>query len=88
MITLPNQNDAPDLLPIDGRLTISSKNESWDGVAFVSGIQGVICTTFMVEELLLRTGESRQKRVCGSAVLAIPMDLFTLGEITPNWKIH
>ena len=83
-----SQKGVPDYLPIDGRFIIKSENENVDGVAFVSGTQGVICTTFLVEEVHLLTGESRQTPVCGSAVLATPMDIYTLGEITPNWKIH
>lgn len=87
MTTSPNPNENLGLLPIDGRLITKSKDENVDGVAFVSGIQGVICTTFTVEEVHLMTGKSRLMPVCGSAVLAIPMDFFTFGEITQHWKI-
>lgn len=87
MTTLLNPSVGQDLLPIDGRLITKSRNESVDGVAFVSGIQGVICTTFTVEEYHRLTGKSRLKPVCGSAVLVTPMDFFTIGEITQNWKI-
>ena len=87
MTTSPSRSEGPGLLPIDGRLIIKSKRENLDGVAFVSGTQGVICTTFSEEEVHLLTGKSRLKPVCGSAVLVIPMDIFTYGEITQNWKI-
>ena len=87
MTTSPNPSEGLGYLPIDGRLIITSKDENLDGVAFVSGIQGVICTTFTVEEVHLMTGKSRWKPVCGSAALVIPMDFFTFGEITPHWKI-
>jgi hypothetical protein len=66
---------------------MQSRNESVEGVAFVSGMQGAICTTFMVEEYHRRTGKRVLKPVCGSAVLATHMDMFTIGEITPNWRI-
>jgi hypothetical protein len=56
-------------------------------VAFVSGIQGVIATTLTVEVLTPTTGERRLKPVFGSAALVIPMDIFTIGEITQNWKV-
>ena len=87
MTILQSQSENLGFLPIDGRLITRSKNENVDGVAFVSGIQGVICTTFMVEEYHRLTGESRLKPVCGSAVLVIPMDIFTIGEIAPHWRI-
>lgn len=87
MTILLNPSAGRDSLPIDGRLIMRSKNENVDGVAFVSGTQGVICTTFTVEEFHRLTGKSRLKPACGSAVLAIPMDFFTIGEITQNWKI-
>ena len=87
MTTLQNPSVGQDSLPIDGRLIPGSKNENMDGVAFVSGTQGVICTTFTVEEFHRTTGESRLKPVCGSAVLVIPMDIFTIGEITQNWRV-
>jgi hypothetical protein len=74
-------------LPLDGRLMPQSRSESVDGVAFVSGTQGVIATTFTVEEFHRQTGESRHRPVFGSAVLVIPMDIFTFGEIIQNWKV-
>ena len=87
MTTSLSQSENLGFLPIDGRLITRSKNENVDGVAFVSGIQGVICTTFTVEEVSLLTGKSRLKPACGSAVLVTPMDIYTLGEIIPNWKV-
>ncbi len=74
-------------LPLDGRLIPQSRHENVDGVAFVSGIQGVIATTFMVEEPTMKVGGSNLVHAFGSAVLAIPMDLFTIGEITQNWRV-
>ena len=87
MTTSQNPSVGQDSLPIDGRLIPGSKNESVEGVAFVSGTQGVICTTFLVEEFHRQTGRSRLKPVCGSAVLVIPMDIFTIGVITPHWRV-
>ena len=87
MTTSPKVSEHLDSLPLDGRLITKSRHESVDGVAFVSGTQGVIATTFMVEEFHLLTGKSRQKPVYGSAVLVIPMDIFTIGAITQNWRV-
>ena len=87
MTTSQNQSVSQGLLPIDGRLILSSKDESVEGVAFVSGIQGVICTTFLVEEFHLLTGKSRLKPVCGSAAIATPTDSFIGRVTTPNWRV-
>lgn len=87
MTTIPKVNDGLGSLPLDGRLIPLSKNENVDGVAFVSGTQGVICTTFTEEGYHRITGERMPHRVCGSAVLVIPMDIFTIGEIVPHWRI-
>ena len=87
MTTIPKVNDGLGSLPLDGRLIPLSKNENVDGVAFVSGMQGVVATTFLVEEVTIPLGEKTLKRVYGSATLVIPMDIFTIGELTPKWKI-
>ena len=87
MTTSQNQNAGLGSLPLDGRLITQSKNESVEGVAYVSGMQGVICTTFMVEEFHLLTGKSRWKPVCGSVELATHTDLFTLKETLLNWRV-
>ena len=76
-----------DSLPVDGRLIMRSGSEKLDGVAFVSGIQGVICTTYMDVEYHPTTGESRLRPVCGSVGIATPMDIFTIKETTPNWRV-
>ena len=75
------------MLPLDGRLITQSRNESVEGVAFVSGMQGLICTTFMVAVVTPKTGESNQKPVCGSAVIATLSDILQQKEPTPNWKV-
>ena len=87
MTTSQNPSVGRDSLPIDGRLIMKSRHENVDGVAFVSGTQGVICTTFTEEGYHRITGERMPHRVCGSAVLVIPMDIFTIGEITPHWRV-
>ena len=87
MTTSLNLSDVQDSLPIDGRLITLSKNENVDGVAFVSGIQGVICTTFTVEEIQIPTGKSRLRHLCGSAAFATPWDISITGGRTLNWKI-
>ena len=87
MTTSQRVKDGLGSLPLDGRLITKSRHESVDGVAFVSGTQGVIATTFMVEEFHRLTGKSRLTPAFGSAVLAIPMDLFTIGEITQHWRV-
>ena len=87
MTTSQKQNVGQGLLPIDGRLIMQSKNESVEGVAFVSGIQGVICTTFTVEVLSRTTGKKHLKHVCGSAAIATLTDLLMLRETTLNWRV-
>jgi hypothetical protein len=74
-------------LPLDGRLIPQSKNENVDGVAFVSGIQGVIVTTFMVEVVTPPIGGSNLKPVCGSVALATLQDSLLIREPTLNWRI-
>ncbi len=86
-MTSLNPSVAPVLLPIDGRLVTQSRNENVDGVAFVSGIQGVICTTSTVEEIQIPTGKSRLRRFCLSAVLATPWDISITEGKTITWKV-
>jgi hypothetical protein len=66
---------------------VRSKSESVEGVAFVSGIQGVIATTFTVEVVTLTTGEKVQKRACGSAAIATLQDFLLIKEPTLNWRV-
>jgi hypothetical protein len=87
MTTSHGRNEGQGSLPIDGRLITKSRNENVDGVAFVSGTQGVICTTFTVEEVHLITGESRLKPVCGSAALVTHWDISTIEDRTLNWRV-
>ena len=75
------------MLPLDGRLIPQSKNESVDGVAFVSGIQGAIVTTFMVEAVTPPVGGSNLKPVCGSAAIATLQDILLIKAPTLKWRI-
>jgi hypothetical protein len=86
-ITSPSLSAGPEYPPLDGRLIMQSKNESVEGVAFVSGIQGVIATTFMVAVVTPKTGENRLKPVCGSAAIATPLDTLLIKEPTLNWRV-
>jgi hypothetical protein len=86
-ITSLSLNVVPASVPVDGRLILRSRSESVEGVAFVSGIQGAIVTTFMVEVVTPKTGESNQKPVCGSAAIATLQDFLLIREPTLNWRV-
>ena len=45
-------------------------------MVYVSGMQGLIATTYMAEDLNLPRGENNPKPVCIVAELATPMDIF------------
>ncbi len=47
-----------------------------DGVPFVSGMQGLIVTTYMAEDFDQPPGENNPKPVCMFVELATPMDFF------------
>lgn len=75
------------MLPLDGRLIPQSRNESVEGVAFVSGIQGVIVTTFTVAQETPIHGVSLLKPACGSAAIVTLPDILLRKEPTLNWKV-
>ena len=87
MTVFPEVSDGLGSLPLDGRLITQSRKENVDDVAFVSGMQGVICTTFMVEVRSQTTGKSSLLPVCGSVAVATLTDLFMLRETTPHWRV-
>jgi hypothetical protein len=79
--------DGVELLPFDGRLITQSRNESVDGVAFVSGIQGVIATTFMVEAVDPIIGVKHLKRAYGSVELVTLSDIYRIEQERPKSRL-
>lgn len=74
MTTLPRLSEEVVCLHIGGEYIPLYVSENVDGVAFVSGMQGLICTTFMVEEPDLPPGENGLMPYFLSAELVTPMD--------------
>lgn len=72
------------MLPRDAAPGILSKIENEDVVVFVSGMQGVICTMCMGEDLNQIPGENNPKPVCTVAELATPMDFYIPRVTTPS----
>ena len=72
------------MLPRDDAPITLSEIESEDGVVYVSGMQGLIATMFMAEDLNQPRGENNPKPVCIVAELATPMDFFMPRVIIQN----
>jgi hypothetical protein len=61
-----------------------SRNENTDGVAFVSGIQGVIVTTSLVEVDTPHLGGKPQSLVSGCVGVVTHTEAFIKGVTTQN----
>ena len=72
------------MLPRDAVPTMLFEIENEDVVVFVSGMQGVIATIFMGEDLNQIPGESNPKSVCTVVELATPMDFYIPRVTTPS----
>jgi hypothetical protein len=64
------------LLPRDAAPITLSSIENEGVVLFVSGMQGLIATTYMAEDLNLPPGENNPKPVCILVELATPTDTY------------
>lgn len=72
------------MLPNDGLLTRQLPKEKEDAVLYVSGAEGVIATTCMVEVFDLPPGESNPKPVCILVELATPSDGYRAKVLLAN----
>jgi hypothetical protein len=63
---------------------MQSKNENTDGVAFVSGMQGAIVTTFTVEVGPQTRGVNNHSLVSGCVAIVIHTEAFMRGVTTQN----
>jgi len=72
------------LLPNDVLPIVRLPNENGEDAQYVSGMQGVIVITSMVEDLNQLPGENNPKPLYILAELVTPMDFFMPKVTTPN----
>jgi hypothetical protein len=76
MTILPRLSEKAVCQHIGGERIPVFVNESVEGVAYVSGMQGLICTTFMGEAQTQEVGENKLTPCFLSVDLATPMDSY------------
>jgi hypothetical protein len=76
MTTLPRLSEEAVYKHIGGERTVKYVNENVEGVAFVSGMQGLIAITFMEEEPTETVGENKLTPCFLSVEVATPTDSY------------